>query len=133
MTAKQRKTLPAHEPIHEEIYQDFLVRYGYNTQPKMEKVNRAWLACFHVENTVKNRDALRKRIEHLHPDKAACSPEKKSELAARHASRAEFFISDQDDDRSSDRQRLEAVLEVAFNSMLDGNSERFTVSDVIAL
>ncbi len=59
MTAKQRKTLPAHEPIHEEIYQDFLVRYGYNTQPKIEKVNRAWLTYFHVENTVKNRESFR--------------------------------------------------------------------------
>ncbi len=80
MTAKQRKTLPAHEPIHEEIYQDFLVQYGYNTQPKMEKVNRAWLTYFHVENTVKNRDALRKRMEHLHPNKATCSPEKNQNL-----------------------------------------------------
>lgn len=131
MAAKKRKSLPAPEPIHDEIYEDFLVRYGYNTRAKMEKVHRAWLDYFHVEENSKNRDALRKRMEHLHPDKAACPPEKKAELAARRASRTEFYIADQDDDRIRDRERLEAVLEVAFNSVLNGKSERFTVRDVI--
>lgn len=126
---KKRKTMPAHEPFHDEIYETLLVNYGYNTQLKMEKVNREWLNYFHVENNTKNRDTLRKRMEHLHPNKAACSPEKRTEIEARRAERAEFFSAEQDDDRISDRERLEAILEVVQNSILDGNTERFTVRD----
>ena len=126
---KKRKTMPAHEPFHDEIYETLLVNYGYNTQLKMEKVNREWLNYFHVENNTKNRDTLRKRMEHLHPNKAACSPEKRTEIEARRAERAEFFSAEQDDDRRSDRERLEAILEVVQNSILDGNAERFTVRD----
>lgn len=131
MSDKQRKTLPRHEPIHEDIYEHLLVRYGYNTRPKVERVHRGWLAYFHVEDTSKNRDALRKRMEHLHPDKAACPAEKREELASRRASRTEFFIADQDDDRMSDRERLDAVLEVTQNSVLNGNCDNFTVQDFL--
>ena len=130
---KKRKNLQPPEPFHEEIYETLLVTYGYNTQPKMEKVNREWLNHFHIEDNTKNRDILRKRMQHLHPNKAACSPEKRTEIEARRAERTEFFKAEQDDDRSSDRERLETVLEVVQNSILDGNTERFTVRDFTEL
>lgn len=127
---KKRKTLPPSEAWHTAYYKSLIIKYGHNKRAIL-RINGIFLDFVEVEDTQKNRDALRNRMRCVNPNYPQCPQEIKDEIQSARSNRSDVLRQDQDDSRALCHLILDSVLEKAETSVLTSDSQSFTARDIV--
>lgn len=126
----KKKKLPKREIWHDEYYKNLLVKHGWN-KAAVRHINTLFLEVLEVEDTPKNRDALRRRTRKINPNYPECDPEIRKELEAKRQDKSDVLKQSQTDDYDTCRLVLEVILEKAEKSYLTSDLENVSVRDII--